>query len=166
VSRHAHAERNGTFLLALLLVSLSPALSAQSELVVVRKDAAGKSQYHRPGCPVVRDTKDVLAMTRAEAESRGSKAHGDCDPATASATGAPAGSAAGEQGGSSAAEEPVFVDAAGSTYHRHGCTKIGAGERKVLLKDVGKRWPCSSCRPPIRRPTGTPLVPGWRPGKG
>jgi hypothetical protein len=152
--------------LVAVLVFLAPAPAAQSELVVVKKEGAGASQYHRPGCPAVRDTKDVLAMTRAQAESRGSKAHPDCDPSAVSAAGAPPAAVAGAQGKPGAAEEPVFIDASGSAYHRQGCAKMGGGQRKVLLKDVAKRWPCASCRPPIRKRAETPLVPGWRPRQG
>ena len=97
-------------------------------------------------------------MTRGQAESRGYKAHRDCDPATAPGT---------KDGTARATRAPfprrsVFVDADGKYYHRKGCQKTGKAPRKVQLKDVGKRWPCPTCRPPIRKRTDAPLVPGWR----
>src|SRR5688500_4717261 len=64
--------------------------SAQSELVIYKE---GTSLYHRAGCEVIRDMKGVVAMTRAQAEARGYRAHADCAPAAAR-PGAPPGPAA------------------------------------------------------------------------
>lgn len=50
---------------------------AQSELVIHKE---GSTQYHRPGCEVIGNGKDVLALTRAQAEARGDKPHSGCDP--------------------------------------------------------------------------------------
>ena len=71
--------------LAFLVVS-APAASAQSELVIYKE---GTGLYHRPGCPVLKDATNVMAMTRAQAEARGHKAHADCDPDQKKPEGAP-----------------------------------------------------------------------------
>jgi hypothetical protein len=130
----------------------------------MKKESAGPSQYHRAACPVVRDGKDVLAMTRAQAEARGAKAHPECENLPAAPpdgrAGAPPGTPPEDKG--PAPDTPVFVDA-GKHYHRQGCAKLGKEPRKVLLKDAGPRWPCPVCRPPVRkRIEGPPLVPRWR----
>ena len=59
--------------------------------VIPRQDALvltrpSDSLYHWPGCPVVRDATDVLAMTQAQAAGRGRKPHADCDPGKAAPT--------------------------------------------------------------------------------
>jgi hypothetical protein len=160
----APATRAGTLALAALAFCVPALLAGQGELVIVKEGTGGQLQYHRPGCPVVRDGKDVLAMTRGEAESRGYKGHRDCDPATAPATKDAAGATPSARQGDArpTPEEFVFVDAGGKYYHQQGCQKIGKETRKVQLKEVGKRWPCPTCRPPIRKRTDAPLVPGWR----
>jgi hypothetical protein len=133
-----------------------PGSATASELVIVREQETPK-RYHRPGCDVIRDGKGVLAMTRAQAESRGYTPHRECDPSAAPATaGAPA------AGRGAAAEPNVMIDAAGKYYHRENCPRIGPSPRKVALKDAGKRWPCPSCKPPVRKPVEAPLIPRWK----
>jgi hypothetical protein len=148
-----------------LALSLPATLASQSELVIVKQsDTAEQKLYHQPGCPLVRDGKDVVAMARTEAVSRGYKPHRECDSAAApdpKAAGAnpPAG---GRGDARSTPAEHVFIDAAGQYYHRQGCAKIGKSPRRILLSEVSKRWPCPACRPPIRKRADAPLVPRWR----
>ena len=118
---------------ALLLATLIlPArdVSTQSELVIVIQSAR---QYHRPGCPLVRAGKDVLAMQRGQAEQRGYKSHSECDPSYVPPP------------------PSVYVDAEGKHYHREKCEKLGKGPKRVLLEEAArKHWPCRTCKPPIR----------------
>jgi hypothetical protein len=95
-------------------------------------------------------------MTRAQAESRGYKPHPDCDP---------------DQQKEGAASNPtappaavtVYLDA-GKYYHRKDCPKLDAKGKQVRsesLDSAGKsHWPCPVCRPPIRRKSAEPAVPG------
>ena len=69
------------------LVAAAPAEAGQSELVIYKE---GTGLYHRPGCPLLKDATDVLAMTRAQAEARGHKPHSDCEPDQKKPEGAPA----------------------------------------------------------------------------
>src|SRR3954451_2305557 len=116
-------------------------IAAQSELVIVREGARGSDAvYHRPGCPVIKDGKGVLALTRAEAESRGYKSHHDCDPAFAKERGASPPSAA------PAPAAKVFIDSGGKYYHRKDCPRLGSGVKEVAVTAVGKRWPCPACK--------------------
>ena len=113
----------------------------QGELVIVTADT---KQYHRPGCDLIRDgKKEVLAMTRAQADSRGFTSHDGCDPARAKS-----------EGGGPEKAAPVvyvFIDDGGKQYHKEGCRRIGKNPRKVKLDDAGrKHWPCTVCKPPIR----------------
>jgi hypothetical protein len=137
------------------------AIAAQSEMVIVKGTSGqGEKHYHRPGCPVIKDGKDVLAMTRAEAESRGVKAHRDCDPALSAPSAEPQGPASGTP--RTAPPETVFIDTAGTHYHRKNCARLEKDAKAVPLTNVGKRWPCATCRPPVPKRTTEPLVPRWR----
>jgi hypothetical protein len=151
-------------ILTALVISGQHAIAAQSEMVIAREGVGqGEKNYHRPGCPVVRDGKGVVAMARAEAESRGFKAHRDCDPAL-SAPAAPQGATVPTL--RKAPPETVFIDTAATHYHRKDCAKLGAGAKAVAVTDVGKRWPCPTCRPPVPKRTADPVVPRWRgPGR-
>jgi hypothetical protein len=131
-------------------------VSAQSELVIV-KDTAAK-EYHRPGCPIVRDGKDVLAMTRAEAESRGFKSHRDCDPAVQ----APAAQSGAAPSTPKPPPETVYLDRSTKYYHRKTCPKLGTHVEAVTVTAVGKRWACPTCKPPVPKRSTDPLVPRWR----
>src|SRR5690349_7939245 len=85
---------------------------SQSELVIVKE---GTTVYHRPGCPVIRDGGEVMAMTRAQAEARKYTAHPDCDPSNPKAP-AP-----------KAAPPPpvtVYVVDGSKYYHRKDCKKL------------------------------------------
>jgi hypothetical protein len=140
-------------LLAVLafLVAAAPAASGQSELVIY-KESTGL--YHRPGCPALKDATDVMAMTRAQAEARKHKAHADCDPDQQKSAGAPA------QG---APPAPVTVYLNDSKYyHRKDCPKLkGAKVKSESLETAGRsHWPCPDCRPPVRRKSAEPAVPG------
>ena len=127
---------------------------AQSELVIHKE---GSNQYHRPGCEVIRDGKDVLALTRAQAEARGYKPHPECDPeerkSGTPSTGSPA---------PAAKPETVYVNGT-KYYHRKDCRKLEATPKAVRaesLDTAGKsHWPCPDCRPPVRRrnPASEPL---------
>src|SRR5690349_21019887 len=138
--------------LATLISCVSaPLVFAQSELVIVKD---GTKVYHRPGCPVVRDTTDVMAMTRAQAEGRKYTAHPDCDPANPKAPVA------------KAAPPPpvtVYVVDGAKYYHRKDCKKLTdpAAAKAVSLETVGKSyWPCPDCRPPVRQKSTENAVPG------
>jgi hypothetical protein len=124
-------------LLLLILLTAAGALAPQGEMVLQKE---GDKQYHRPGCPVVREPKGVLALSRAQAESRGLVPHDGCDPSKASPDG-------------KAAEEPVFVFLDDSKYyHREDCKKMkGKPRRESLEIGAKKRWPCPVCKPPIRK---------------
>ena len=65
---------------ALLLVVALTAMSARplaAQDLVLHKE--GTNTYHRPWCPAVRDARDVLALSRAQANGRGLKPHAECD---------------------------------------------------------------------------------------
>jgi hypothetical protein len=141
--------------LALVAAGASTAIAvAQSELVI-HKD--GSTQYHRPGCEVIRDGKDVLALTRAQAEARGYKPHPGCDPQQHKAGTPSAGSPA-----PAAKPETVYVNGT-KYYHRKDCGKLEANPKAVRaesLDTAGKSyWPCPDCRPPVRKrnPASEPL---------
>jgi len=135
------------------LLLLPPAAPAQSELVIYKE---GTGVYHRAGCPALTDAKDVMAMTRAQAESRGHKAHPDCDPALQKPGAAPGAT-------QPPAPATVYLNE-GKYYHRKDCPKLKAGgkpPRSELLETAGKsHWPCPDCRPPVRRKSAEPAVPG------
>ena len=140
--------------LALAIVAgTSPPAALQSELVI-HKD--GSAVYHRAGCPVLKDMTGVTAMTRAQAESRGHKPHPDCDPAQQKSDGrsAPA---------PPAPPPTVYLDA-GRYYHRKDCAKLDANGKRIRsasLESAGKsHWPCPTCRPPVRKKSAEPAVPG------
>jgi hypothetical protein len=127
---------------------------AQSELVIHRE---GSTQYHRPGCEVIREGKDVLALTRAQAEARGYKPHPACDPEQRRSSAPAAGSQA-------PAAKPATVYVNGTKYyHRKDCRKLEANPKAVRaesLDTAGKScWPCPDCRPPVRKrnPGSEPL---------
>jgi len=127
---------------------------AQSELVIHKE---GSNQYHRPGCEVIRDGKDVLALTRAQAEARGYKPHPDCDPEQRKSSTPPADSRA-----PAAKPETVYLNGT-KYYHRKDCRKLEANQKAVRAESLdaaGKSyWPCPDCRPPVRRrnPASEPL---------
>jgi len=126
-----------------LLFIIIAAASQQSELVIVKQSTG---EYHRAGCADIKDGKGVLAMSRAQAEARGFKAHAAC-------VNAPPPSSEVESKPPKPSPVYVFTDA-GKYYHRAGCTKLGASPKKVLLDDAGRKlWPCPVCRPPIRKKT-------------
>jgi hypothetical protein len=114
----------------------------QSELVVHKE---GSPEYHRPWCAAIKDGKNVLALTRAQAEGRGLKSHAACEkPPSNDATGT---------AGTALREAPVFVFLDGSKYyHREKCAKASGSLKRVALDAAGKSlWPCPNCRPPVRR---------------
>lgn len=120
-------------LLVVLFAFMAPAVLPAQELVIVIE---GTSEYHRPSCARIQGRSDVLAMQRGQAESRGFRAHGDCDPAKVP----PPPKAV-----------MVTVDEGGKYYHRDKCEKLGTSPRRVTLEDASKKhWPCPSCKPPIR----------------
>ena len=158
--------------LALGLV-LGPAATrgeaGQGELVIHKK---GTKVYHRPSCPVVSDTTDVLALTRAQAEGRGYKPHEDCDPANPDAP-----AAAGK-----VKPETVYLDGS-RYYHRKTCTllqgkgvyqdgkaegaKSASGVKSASLEEAGKsHWPCPTCKPTIRKRSTSPAGRGAGRGGG
>jgi hypothetical protein len=156
VFRAAANDRSKTTLLLGVVGALWwSAAAAQSELVIYKEDT---TLYHRAGCDVIRDMKGVVAMTRAQAESRGYKAHAECDPEMSKPGGpAPPASAA-------AAAQPkptpqtVYVDG-GKYYHRKDCRRLAANPKAARaepLEVAGKSlWPCPDCRPPVRPRQGS-----------
>ena len=136
------------------LSAFAESARAQSEMVVVTERT---KEYHRPSCAQVRSGKGVIAMTRGQAQSRGFKAHAACDPANPASDAAQSGS----EGSQDERQPPVYVYTApgDSRYHRETCEKLPKETRKkVLLEEAGKKqWPCSVCRPPIRK--RTPAIP-------
>ena len=112
----------------------------QSEMVIQRE---GTTLYHRPACDEVRDKRDVLAMTRAQAEGRGLKAHADCDPVK---------NPPGQEGGAGVAKPAmVLIDVGGQYYHRDKCEKLSSNSKRVPVTEAYKKhWPCRTCKPPIR----------------
>ncbi|HET7617245.1 MAG TPA: hypothetical protein VFK20_01950 [Vicinamibacterales bacterium] len=133
------ALRSRVIVIVALLVSVAVSSAGQSELVLVKK---GDTEYHWPGCEVVRDGKDVTAMTRAKAEASGLKPHAGCDPS--------------KQPPPEKAEpdEPVYVyvNDGGRYYHREKCERLKPDAKKVLLDKAGREyWPCPKCKPPIRK---------------
>ena len=146
-------RRLAGFTVALTLLFTASA-TAQSELVICKE---GSASYHRAGCPVLKDMTGVTAMTRAQAESRGYKAHPDCDPAQQKADGRSAPPAP-------AAPPPTVYLDDGRYYHRKDCAKLDASGKRVRgesLESAGKsHWPCPVCRPPVRKKSAEPAVPG------
>lgn len=133
------------------LLSLTVEATAQPPLVLVTEKT---KQYHRPSCPAVRGGKDVIAMTAAQAEARKFTSHPGCDPATGSDSPE---EPATEGGASGEGRSAVFVYTApgDKRYHREDCAKLPAKREKMLLEEAGKKWwPCSVCRPPIRKRPG------------
>ena len=132
-------------------VAAAPAASGQSELVIYRE---GTGLYHRPGCPVLKDATNVMAMTRAQAEGRGHKAHAECDSDQKKLEGAPA-------PGAPPAPVTVYLND-GKYYHRKDCPKLkGAKVKSESLEAAGRsHWPCPDCRPPVRKKSAEPAVPG------
>jgi len=114
------------------------ATAAQVEYVVVR---SGAKDYHRAGCSVIRDGKDVLVMSKGEAEAKSLKPHPQCDPNDPR-------NAAGDA--KPAPTVDVFVDGS-AYYHREKCKNLKANPRKVTLDEAAKKqWPCRVCKAPVR----------------
>ena len=129
----------------LLVASVS--VRAQVELVLQKE---GSAEYHRPGCPLVKDSVGVLALSRAQAESRGLKPHEACDPVKV---------AGGEKAGRGEAPPVHVLLDRSKYYHRDTCKKIKGQTKRVTLELAAKsRWPCPVCKPPIRR-RPSPAIP-------
>ena len=126
--------------LALILAMTGTVLPAQSELVLTKP---GSKEYHRPHCDVVKDGKNVIALTRGKAMAAGLTAHPACDPAK---EGAP-------ESTDSTPAAPVYVYTDGARYyHKKDCAKLGKDPKKTDLEEAGKKlWPCPTCKPPIRK---------------
>jgi hypothetical protein len=118
-------------LLAVGLYAAAPVVA--QELVIVLE---GSKEYHRPACERIQGRSDVLAMQRGQAESRGFKAHAQCESARVPPP---------------PPEVIVTVDEGAKYYHREKCAKIGKSPRKLSLDEAAKKhWPCPACKPPIR----------------
>jgi hypothetical protein len=131
-------------LLASIVIGTGLVIAAgQSELVIYKE---GSTQYHRPGCDLIRDTKDVVALTRAQAEARGYQPHPECDPEQRKAP--PAASPV------ASAKQTVYLNGT-KYYHREDCRRLEGhpkGVRTESLETAGKTyWPCPDCRPPVRK---------------
>jgi len=142
-------------IIVFLIAALHVPLRAQGEMVIHKE---GTELYHRAGCPVIKDGEGVLAMTRAQAESRGYKPHPACDPAQQPAA-APT-----PNKGAATPEPTVYLDKS-KYYHRKDCRRLKAAKGQTVeaqsLEIAAKtRWPCPTCKPPIRRRSSEPAVPG------
>jgi hypothetical protein len=125
---------------ALIIVTSAAGVPAQSELVLSKE---GSKEYHRAGCDVVKDGKNVLALTRAQATARGLTPHAACDPAQTPQKP--------ESGATPAGPVYVYTDG-GRYYHKKECAKLGKDPKKADLEEAGKKlWPCPTCKPPIRK---------------
>jgi hypothetical protein len=135
-----------------VLAAIQDVLAGQSELVIAKE---GTEYYHRPGCPVIRDGKGVIAMALGQAQLRGYKQHPACDPATS-----PPASDTSRPADKPKVAAPVFVYVDDSKYyHRQDCRNLAKSSRKVALEEAGKRlWPCPVCRPPVRKKSDEPAV--------
>ena len=138
--------------LAFLLAAVTVA-AGQSELVIYKE---GTGLYHRPSCPLLKDATDIMAISRSQADASGYKAHADCDPDQKKSEGAPA---------QSAPPAPVTVYVYDARYyHRKDCPKLKDAGKQVKsesLETAGKsHWPCPTCRPPVRKKSAEPAVPG------
>ena len=153
--RRASPARRSLLAALVLIVLTHVAAPGQSELVIFKE---GTDLYHRPGCPSVRSGEGVLAITREQAESRGYKPHADCDPAKQKAVADAPGVAR------PAAPPPATVYLDGTKYyHRKHCKRLAAvkSPRAESLEVAGKsHWPCPDCRPPVRKKSAEPAVPG------
>jgi micrococcal nuclease len=49
----------------------------------------------------------------------------------------------------------VYVTRTGTKYHRDGCSFLGRSKIPIALRDVGSHEPCSVCKPPTLRDSGT-----------
>jgi hypothetical protein len=125
-----------TLLLAGAMLFAFP--QGSTEYVLVK---AGSQEYHRPGCEVVRDAKNVVAMMRGEAEARGRRPHAACDPAKS------------PPGKTPAALQYVFVASSDKRYHRETCSRLGNTRQRITLEEAARKkyWPCPVCKPPIRK---------------
>jgi hypothetical protein len=124
----------------LMLQSLAAGAPAQSELVIARE---GDTLYHRPGCATIRDGKNVVALTRAQATARGLVPHEACHAEPSETRDA--------DRGRPQPQPDVYVDG-GRYYHRKDCGKLGAEAKKLELEGAAKKyWPCPACKPPIRK---------------
>jgi hypothetical protein len=138
---------------AVAIVTLvSPLTTGQSELVIYKE---GSSVYHRPGCPALKDPTGVMAMTRAQAESRGYKPHAECDPERKPTDGAQE---------APAAPPPTVYWSDSRYYHRKDCVKLATDPKRIhseSLEVAGKtHWPCPVCKPPVRKRSANPAAPG------
>ena len=132
------------------------AAAAMTTMVPVSAEAQGSSSgtamvvdipqdelYHRPACPLVRAAGSKVRMMRqAEAVRRGMKPH-EC-PVLA-------------DGSEDPNAVPVYIQEGDNRYHKEGCEELGDAAKRVTLAEGGKgRWPCTVCRPPIRKPDPKP----------
>jgi hypothetical protein len=148
-----HPRLVRVLLLALLLGIPSLRAAGNGSELVIHKD--GTTLYHRPGCPVIRDGKGVVALPRAQAEARGYTPHPDCDPAVATpGTGKAAGT-------SPPGAATVYVGGPKYYHRKKTCTKLGDDPKAMRLDEaVKKHWPCPACKAPILKRTNQPAIPG------
>jgi hypothetical protein len=131
-----------------ILLTVRAAVAAQGQLVIATENT---KQYHRPSCSIIRDgkQKDIVAMNVGQAKLRGYKPHPAChSDDSANSTSPVTGQSGGEQ------PRPVFVYTApnDTRYHKENCARLGKERKKVALEEAGRKlWPCSLCRPPVRK---------------
>ena len=134
------------------LILVIPVVAAAQTLVIHKE---GTREYHRPWCPVIRDGKNVMALTLGQAKGRALEPHAECDkepPGVAGTTG---------DSRSRKPVAPVFVYVDGTKYyHRQDCVKRRGVEKRETLDVAAKtHWPCPACRPPVRKKSDGPAVP-------
>ena len=127
--------------LAVVMAPVAAGAQGTSSGTAMVADIPQDKLYHRPACPLVRAAgSKVKLMRQAEAVRRGMKPH-EC-PVLA-------------DGSEDPNAVPVYVQDGDSRYHKEGCEKLGEDAKEVTLDEGAKgRWPCTVCRPPIRKPTG------------
>jgi hypothetical protein len=121
-----------------LLVLLGFFPEMQTEYVLVKP---GQKVYHQPNCEQLAGAKNVVAMTRSQAERRGLTQDPVCDPAK-------------HPPDEKKKPAPVFVyvQPNGKYYHRERCEKVGPSPKRITLDEAAKKfWPCPVCKPPIRK---------------
>jgi hypothetical protein len=124
---------------------------AQPELVIHKE---GTALYHRADCAEIRNGKNVMALTRAQAEARGLKSHPACDPSRVDPD-----IAASAKSGEALPVLFVRVDDS-KYYHRDTCPALQKDSKRVELESAGRtHWPCPKCRPPVRKKRVEPAIP-------
>lgn len=103
----------------------------------------GSSQYHAPGCALVRDNATARLLPFGDAQAKGITPHAECHDASRAT-----GGASRARGGATRATT-YWLDVKTRRYHRAGCGLIGLPRVQISLARAieQKHLPCRSCRP-------------------